>query len=943
LDFGMEIPAGKKTPCKNTQEFRQIGVLRPGHARISSGRGLFLGPDDFPIFSPDMKRLIFPLLSAMAILNSCQQAPQGPAPLYESAAFTLLPDAVRQGNYEAKALSATHLSSNYQSLEHEQYSRLLIFKFSLNEKDNEAAPGIDHRVAVGDADRESPVFVFGEAGGEAPQDPGTPLPPNHGYTFRVDLRPVLRQFEEKGYYEAYDGSRIAKADFKGVYIAGGALPLTWDFVNLGNKGLQLQDPDGDGIYAITLTLNPYHPDEHREKSWQPSQDLSAKPRYTSGQPLVDALFNLSLDEALQAIEPDSTLRTGAKWGGVWTRDVSYSILLAFAYHEPEVAKISLMRKVNRDRIVQDTGSGGAWPVSSDRTTWALAAWEVYLATGDEDWLRQSFRILKNTLEDDRRTLLSPSTGMYRGESSFLDWREQTYPKWMSNMDIYVSENLGTNAVHYRAHRILAAMAERLGEPHEEYLARAAMIKDGINRHLWMPDKGYYAQYLYGRQHLMKSPRFEALGEALAVLFDVASPEQAASILSKSPVTPFGTTCIYPQIPGIPPYHNNGIWPFVQSYWNLAAAKAGNEAALLHGLAAIYRAGGLFLTNYENFVAENGDYMGTEINSHRMLWSMAGNLAMVHRVFMGMSLEPDGIRFSPVVPKPYGGTRRLEHFRYRQAVLDIEVKGHGNRVASFRLDGKESEPFFPASLSGAHRIEIQLEGNEMGGSISLVPNAFTLPNPQARLEGRKLVWEPVEGASSYQIYRNGQPSAQVQGTAYELPSEQLAQYAVAAVDARGVQSFCSEPLYYGMGQRARLVQAEDFAPKAPHPYVNFEGKGFVELSNGLNRRVALRFEVAKAGRYLLDFRYSNGTGPWNTDNNCGIRSLYVNGEYAGVAVFPQRGTDEWSDWGFSNAFVAVLPEGESELALVLEEWNTNMDVDINTAMLDCLRVLPLEGE
>jgi len=146
-----------------------------------------------------------------------------------------------------------------------------------------------------------------------------------------------------------------------------------------------------------------------------------------------------------------------------------------------------------------------------------------------------------------------------------------------------------------------------------------------------------------------SPRFEALGEALAILFEVADKGKANSIIAQSPLTPFGTTCIYPQIPSIPPYHNNGIWPFVQSYWNLAAAKAGNEDVLNHGLASIYRAGGLFLTNYENFVAESGDFKGTEINSHRMLWSMAGMLAMVHRVFIGMSFDANGIRFQPAIP------------------------------------------------------------------------------------------------------------------------------------------------------------------------------------------------------------------------------------------------------------------------------------------------------
>ena len=302
---------------------------------------------------------------------------------------------------------------------------------------------------------------------------------------------------------------------------------------------------------------------------------------------------------LKNIEPDSTLRTGAEWGGVWTRDISYSIYLAFAYHEPEIAKISLMKKVNRDRIIQDTGSGGAWPISSDRTVWSIAAWEVYKVTGDEEWLRNSYEIIKNTLEDDYKTIRTEN-GLYKGESSFLDWREQTYPKWMSNMDIAESMNLGTNVVHYQAHMVLGKMAEALGESGDKYFERAESIKNAINKQLWQEEKGYYAQYLYGRKAMNVSPRFEALGESLAVIFDVADEERSKRIISESPLTPFGATSIYPQIPGIPPYHNNGIWPFVQSYWNLAAAEAGNQEVLSHGLAAIYRPGGFVFDQLREF-------------------------------------------------------------------------------------------------------------------------------------------------------------------------------------------------------------------------------------------------------------------------------------------------------------------------------------------------------
>ncbi|MCB0558412.1 MAG: hypothetical protein KDD09_05685, partial [Phaeodactylibacter sp.] len=781
---------------------------------------------------------IFFLLVA---LIACQ--PEKQEPIYPSDAFTLYADKVVQGENQAVALSPTHLTSNYKSPASENYSRLVTFKFSINEKDNELPPGKDHWLAIGE-EHQSPVLRFGELPENAPEDPGTFLPVNYEYTFRVDMSPVLEQFEEKGYYEAFDGSRVAKADFKNFYIAGGSEPLTWDFVNLEEEGLQLKDPDGDNIYEITLTLNPYNPEDYQDKEWKLTEDLSSRPQYKSDQPIVNALFNLSLEEALLNIEPDSTLRTGAKWAGVWTRDISYSIFLAFAYHEPAVAKISLMKKVKRDRIIQDTGSGGAWPVSSDRTTWALAAWEIYKTTGDRDWLQQAYTIIKNTLEDDYKVLKSPQTGMYRGESSFLDWREQTYPKWMSNMDIYVSENLGTNVVHYQAHIILAEMAKILGEPFEVYTARAEEIKKGINDYLWMADKGYYGQYLYGRQYLNLSPRFEALGEALAILFGVADGDKAQSIIARSPVTDFGVTCIYPQIPGIPPYHNDGVWPFVQSYWNLAAARAGNEKVLNHGLAAIYRAGGLFLTNYENFVAGTGDFLGTEINSHRMLWSMAGNLAMVHRVFMGMSFEANGLRFNPVVPSSYPGTKTLSNFRYRGAKLNITVEGFGNRIESAMLDGEPlEEAFLPADISGEHLIVIKMNNQPFdGGAIHLVANHYSLPAPQLKQEGAALRWEPIPGAVEYRVYKDGELLEKTTATQLEVSTEEEAEYKVSAMDDKGYQSFTSEPLRAAPETGIKIVEVEQYTGASQLPYTNYSGTWFVQVSTDKNRSIAPLFSA-----------------------------------------------------------------------------------------------------
>jgi hypothetical protein len=886
-----------------------------------------------------LKALIILLLAVIVV--GCTENTEKPNNiLYTSPEFTLTKNGVTQGENEATVVSPTEIRSNYASPANDIYSRKIYFKFSLNEKDNEFPAG-SHRVMTINDESESEIFVFGQTSAEVEvTDPGI-LPVNYPFTFRLDMRPVLSQFTEKGYYEAFDGTRVAKAEFKGVYVAGSSLPLSWDFVGLEEKGLQLTDPDGDGIYTLTLQLNPKI--ENESKSWTLTSDISALPSLRTEVPIVDALYNLALQEATLAVEPDSTFRTGAKWEGVWTRDISYSIYLAMATINPESAKISLMKKVRNERIIQDTGSGGSWPVSSDRAVWALAAWEVYLVTGDREWLQQAYTIIKNSADDDYMNLYSPATGMYKGESSFLDWREQTYPKWMQNMDIYTSENLGTNAVHYQAHSILVQMARLLGEPYGKYEERAAGIKLGMNEHLWLDDKGYYAQYFYGRHKLQVSPRFEALGEALAVIFDIAPAHRAEKLISSAPLTPFGTPCIYPQIPGIPPYHNDAVWPFVQAYWNLAAAKTGNEKVLNHGLASIYRAAALFLSNYENLDASTGDFKATEINSHQMLWSIAGNIAMVHRVFFGMQFEPDKLTFSPVVPEVYGGNMQLSNFRYRDAILDISVKGFGNEISKVLIDGAQVElAEIPANFSGAHRVQIYLADKPFAeAAANFTKNNFSLPNPLAKWSNDTIHWQCIEGATAYYIFRNGVKFAQVSNCAFAVAaSDNPFTYTVAAIDSNGYQSFISETVM--IGGKITTIEIEDHAEKSTAVYVNFSGKGFVELSTSHNTTVEIPIKL-EPGTYLVDIRYSNGSGHINTDNKCGLRSLYLNGEYKGPVVMPQRGLDEWSDWGYSNSHTLVLSGKNDTIKIVLEPWNTNMNIEVNRAMIDHVRLIRISEQ
>ncbi|HBY18820.1 MAG TPA: glycogen debranching protein, partial [Candidatus Marinimicrobia bacterium] len=541
--------------------------------------------------------------------------------------------------------------------------------------------------------------------------------------------------------------------------------------------------------------------------WRRTRSLDRYPEVLSNIPLVNAMTRMSLEELQLNIREDSTFMAGAKWTGVWTRDISYSILLSLAFLEPEISKKSLMTKVKDGRIIQDTGTGGSWPVSTDRMTWALAAWEIYTATGDLDWLRQVYPIIARSAAEDEAVAVNPKTGLFYGESSFLDWREQTYPRWMDPVDIYRSQCLGTNAVHYQTLRILASMADILGEKPDEYLNRANKIKKAVNTHLWSDSRGWYGQFLYGRHYQSLSEKPEALGEALSLLFGIADESRSRSILENMPVGSFGIPCIYPQIPHIPPYHNNGIWPFVVAYWTWAAADMGHIPHVEHGMASIYRAAALFGTNKENFVAKTGDYIGTEINSDRQLWSVAGNLAMVYRVLAGIRLDEKALTFKPVIPPGYGDTLRIINFPYRKALLDIEIFGTGTEIHSIELDGNPlTEAQIPETVTGFHHITIHLANKQKASEpINTAPWHAHPDTPILRYEKKTILWEPLPGTEFYEVFVNGSKKGETTDCFYKiLDQNHFTEYQVRAVDKKGWTSFLSEPLTVIPGSKSLTV-------------------------------------------------------------------------------------------------------------------------------------------
>lgn len=685
--------------------------------------------------------------------------------------------------------------------------------------------------------------------------------------------------------------------------------------------------------------------------WKQRKDLNQYPQFKSNYPISEAMYNLSVEEMTNLIEADGTWRTGESWGGVWTRDVSYSILLALSYMRPDISMNSLMRKVKDGRIIQDTGTGGSYPVSTDCIVWSMAAWQIYLVTGDKDWLKSSYKIIMNSIAQDEQIAYDNETGLVKGESSFLDWREETYPRWMQPADIYESECLSTNAAHFQANVIAAKMASVLvdGENIKRFEYNAQRIKDGINKHLWLNDKGYYAQYLYGRQSKMVSPRSETLGESFCVLFGVADKEQSKKIIRSVSQTEYGNSCIFPQIPNIDSYHNNAVWPFVQSFWMWASSKVGNEPSVMESIAAIYRAASMFTTNKENFVAENGDY-ATDTNSSNMLWSIAGNISIVHRLFFGINFSEDGLGFNPFVPKQLAGDKRLTGFKYRNAVLDIEVKGYGNEIATFTMDGKKKkDAVVDSRTNGKHQIVIELKNNTSSETeFTKTENYFSVETPKVYLEGyERLAWTQIPNAVRYIIIKDGKEIGRVDrqsinGNRFKIePPGMYADYQVIAEDVNGKQGFASEPLVVCDPKLEQRFDIHNYTNNYVQSYGNMSNKA-VEISSSVNTQIDMKIEVVEAGRYVIDYRYANGSNTLTDGNTCAIRTLSANGQKVGVVVFPQRGRDIWYNWGFSNSNAVNLNKGINTVSLSFDKTNINMNNEgINKALLDYVRLIQVK--
>ncbi len=445
-----------------------------------------------------------------------------------------------------------------------------------------------------------------------------------------------------------------------------------------------------------------------------------------------AVYNQS---GLLTDPPGTFLRAGAEYPQPWTRDASVNSWNAGSLLDPATAANTLWSVVRRQAdgqlILQQDNQ--LW----DQVVWLTAAWNHYLATGDRTFLANAYQTAVNTLNARRSASFDSTYGLFQGPSFFNDGiagypappADATESKggYVGSYPTDKLMTLSTNTLYYSAFRSAALMASALARPAAEVTAQNAAadaLKSSINQHFWIPAKGTYGYLIHngdGGPSGALDPSEEGTGLSFAVLFGIASTDQARSIMQNAHVQPHGIVDVYPHFPRYddsrPGRHNVSVWPMIQGYWAEAAARTGNQARFateVTTLAALANTSGGFYEIY-NFLSGAPDG-GWQTGGHwgpvrDQTWSATAYLRMVYDGLFGMNLTPDGITWTPTLPWGWGDVT-LSGLRYRAANLDVTLRGSGNVISSFKVDGvAQSDHFLPATLSGSHSLEITMSDHQ----------------------------------------------------------------------------------------------------------------------------------------------------------------------------------------------------------------------------------------
>jgi len=570
-------------------------------------------------------------------------------------------------------------------------------------------------------------------------------------------------------------------------------------------------------------------------------------------------------------------------------------------------------------------------------TWALGAAQAlnFLDGAERTAFRDlAYDAIKNTLEHDRKVAYDPTDGLYFGETSFLDWREQTYAPWTAEDTVHIgmSKALSTNVLHLQAIKTAAALAEEKNLPGEKakYQGWGDTLRTAIHQKFWVAaDKQYSA---HTTSFLDPAPlrRYDLLGTALAVLAGVPDATQAKEALASFPHAGKGPPVIWPQQQGVPIYHNRSFWPFVTAYWGRAAKQGRNELVADHVLWSLMRGAALNLSNMENFelvtgkncLEENGKpcdnwdagtTSGPKINSHRQLWSVAGYVSVVHDLVFGMEASSQGIRFQPFVTRQMrngvfanADTLVLNHFPYRGKKITVVVvlppKG-GTTGGAYAVNRVLANGvavgggYTPASgLRDTNLVEVYLEADSAPASTmkrvtdTSLRNIFGPKTPVITAlaeEGGKIKLTFGTGGENgadirFHVYRDGALVKDLDGTtgswtdpdSGDLASRTHCYALESSFVSSGNRSQHSPVQCHWGANRAKVFNPDQMQNVGGEKSTEHGRLHFGSWGDAGHSLTVGSVQASMTGLHLIQVVHGNGLGPINTGITCSVKKVTV---------------------------------------------------------------------
>jgi hypothetical protein len=241
------------------------------------------------------------------------------------------------------------------------------------------------------------------------------------------------------------------------------------------------------------------------------------------------------------------------------------------------------RRGHMPSLAQDGLDRGA----SDTTPLFLVGLAAYRGvTGESDFLQEAAEKALNWME-----YQSPDDNLMVAQQPTSDWRDE---QWVLGYGLYVNTLVYTYLRQYRRDDEAIALRKMMN--------RFAITGERRPRHvhegLVMPGKPYYALWSY---KVLKSERFDLLGNSLAVLSGIASCSRGLELVhwvegecdamrANGSLASGLPPCLFPFIrPNDPDwhhryntygppgdYHNGGIWPFISGFYIASLVACGRH-------------------------------------------------------------------------------------------------------------------------------------------------------------------------------------------------------------------------------------------------------------------------------------------------------------------------------------------------------------------------------